>query len=876
MLSQKIRTQFLHYFKEKDHSLVPSSAVIPPDDPTLLFINAGMNQFKDVFLGKRVPEYKRAVSAQKCIRVGGKHNDFENVGHTSRHLTFFEMLGNFSFGDYFKKEAIDFAWDFAINYLELQPKKLYATIFYTDEESFELWKSFLPEERIIRMSEKDNFWSMGDTGPCGPCSELHYDRGSAFGAARSPAEDIEGERFFEFWNLVLMESNRDGSGKLTPLPKKSVDTGMGLERVVALKMDVPTLFETDILRALIAEVENLTKRTYDAQNFKEAAPFRVIADHLRSLAFAISDGVQPSNIERGYVLRKVLRRAVRYGRTLGIEKPFLAHLLPRLVDMMGDDYPELSSSSERIADILTIEEESFLRTLRRGGNMMAQIIEASKKESEISGDDAFKLKDTYGFPLEEIILLAKDGDLTVDIRRFEDLESEARDRSRLARKTTAQEVAETLFADYLKKHGPADFLGYSQLTCEAVILGLMKEGKEVEVLYPGEEGSVLLNQTPFYAEKGGQVGDQGALSAEMLLFEVTDCQNPYTDVIVHHGVVKEGELHIGSTLTASVDATRRQKIANNHTATHLLHFALQQVLGEHIKQAGSVVEPERLRFDFYHHKGISPEEKRRVEELVNEKIRENRPVETFEISYEEVQKQKGIKQFFGEKYGKRVRMVDIDYSKELCGGTHTSAVGTIGYFKIVSEGSIAAGVRRIEAVSGEEAEEVTYDLENFTTKVGELLKAQPGQLLEKIQGLADEKKELTRTVASLKKELFSLEMDSMTDQIESVGSVSCLIRELPLDPKELKEYAQTMMEKQKSLALLFISKEKEKCTLFAQLSPDLVKRGIHANAWIAAIAPIVEGRGGGKKESAQGGGTALNKIPEALSQARKWIQENST
>ncbi|NGX53822.1 MAG: Alanine--tRNA ligase, partial [Chlamydiae bacterium] len=808
MLSQKIRTQFLHYFKEKGHSLVPSSAVIPPDDPTLLFINAGMNQFKDVFLGKSVPEYTRAVSAQKCIRVGGKHNDFENVGHTSRHLTFFEMLGNFSFGDYFKKEAIDFAWDFATGHLELHPKKIYATIFYTDEESYELWKSFLPEERIIRMGEKDNFWSMGDVGPCGPCSELHYDRGSAFGAARSPAEDIEGERFIEFWNLVFMESNRDSSGKLTPLPKKSVDTGMGLERVVALKMDVATLFETDILRALIAEVENLTKRTYDAQNFKEAAPFRVIADHVRSLAFAISDGVQPSNIERGYVLRKVLRRAVRYGRTLGLEKPFLAHLLPRLVDMMGEDYPELTASQERIADILTIEEESFLRTLRRGGNMMTQIIEASKKENEISGDDAFKLKDTYGFPLEEIILLAKDADLTVDIRRFEDLESEARDRSRQARKTTEQGVEESLFADYHKRHGPAEFLGYTQLTCEAVILGLMKEGKEVEVLYPGEEGTVLLNQTPFYAEKGGQVGDQGTLSTEDLLFEVTDCQNPYTDVIAHHGVVKKGELHIGNTLTASVDDRRRQKIANNHTATHLLHFALQQVLGEHIKQAGSVVEPERLRFDFYHHKAITPEERRKVEELVNEKIRENRPVETFELSFEEVQKQKEIKQFFGEKYGKRVRMVDIDYSKELCGGTHTSAVGNIGYFKITSEGSIAAGVRRIEALSGEEAEKVTYDLENFTAKLSDLLKVQPGQLLEKIQGLADEKKELTRTVASLKKELFSLEMDSMSDQIETIGGIPCLIRELPLDPKELKECAETMMEKQKSLALFFISKDK--------------------------------------------------------------------
>ncbi len=852
MISQEIRRKFLQYFKDKGHTIVPSSPVIPHEDPTLLFVNAGMNQFKDVFLGKSVRDYSKATSSQKCIRVGGKHNDLENVGHTSRHLTFFEMLGNFSFGDYFKKEAIAFAWEVTLNVFGFDPKDLWVTVFHEDEEAFELWKPHVAEDRIVRMGEADNFWAMGDTGPCGPCSELYFDRGPSYGSARSPAEDIDGERYIEFWNLVFMEFNRDISGDMRPLPKKSVDTGAGLERVVSIKMGTESLFETDILRALIAEVENVSGKKYASE-----PAYRVIADHMRSLSFAIADGVQPSNIDRGYVLRKVLRRAVRYGRQLGLEKPFLGKLLPRLIDLMGGDFPELSASQERIEEILTLEEEGFLRTLKRGGNILNQIVASSKAEGQISGDDAFKLKDTYGLPLEEILLLAKDDALTVDIRRFEELEHEAKERSRGARKTTAQVVEESALA----KHGPSKFLGYEELGTEAVVLGLMRDGEEVAALHPGEEGVVLLDQTPFYAEKGGQVGDQGFVSNENNLFEVIDCQMPYTDVIAHHGVMRSGELHVGDRVNASVDAARRQKIANNHTATHLLHWALQEVLGPHIKQAGSVVDAARLRFDFSHHKALTPEEICAIEALVNEKIRENRPVQVYELDFSEVQKKQEIKQFFGEKYGKRVRVIDIDFSKELCGGTHTSQVGNIGYFRIAKESSIAAGVRRIEAVTGAEADSLVRERES--------------DLEKRITHLAEENKSTVNALNALKKELLALEVENLLEYVETVGSLPFLPHAVSLNPKELKECADILMNKRPSLVLVLIGKHEEKCSFLIRISDDLISKGVRANELVKEIAPLLGGKGGGKADSAQGGGTEIDKIPEALQAARTWLEQKS-
>lgn len=871
MSSQKIRRSYLDYFKKKGHTIVPSSPVIPHDDPTLLFINAGMNQFKDVFLGKSVRDYKRAASSQKCIRVGGKHNDLENVGHTSRHLTFFEMLGNFSFGDYFKKEAIDFAWDVTCSVFGYDPNKIWATVFFEDEEAFELWKRYLPEARIARMGEKDNFWAMGDTGPCGPCSELLFDRGEGFGHARSPSEDIKGERFLEFWNLVFMQFNKDPSGKKEPLPKPCVDTGAGLERVVSIQMGVDSLFETDILRSLIAQVENISGVRYDPTGERSPA-FRVIADHLRALSFAIADGVQPSNLDRGYVLRKVLRRAVRYGRQLNLDKPFLADVLPRLVDIMGDDFPELRTAQGRIAEILTQEEEGFLRTLKRGGNLLSQIIESSKKHANlITGADAFKLKDTYGLPLEEILLLAKDANLTVDIGQFELLEKEAKERSRQTRKKTDLSTQETLFSSYAATHGPTVFSGYESLSIESTILGLVKEGTQVDVLHEGETGIVLLSQTPFYAEKGGQIGDQGFISSQGGTFEVLDCQQPYTEVFAHEGIVRKGKISLGEKVTATVDGERRQKIANHHTATHLLHWALQLVLGKHVRQAGSIVEPNRLRFDFSHHKALSAEELDKIETLVNEKVRENKPVVIYELAYEEVQKRQEIQQFFGEKYGSKVRVIDIDFSKELCGGTHVKATGQIGYFRITKEASISAGVRRIEAVTGQEAETFVKKEEKALTGVCERLKSQPAQIEERIEQLIEENKQLATQMAELRKEMLKSKTQKWLDNIETIASIPFLAQ--VVTPAEMKDAGDLLIGKNTSLILLLIAIDGEKCSLLTRISSDLVSRGFAANQLIQTLAPLIEGKGGGRPDNAQAGGKKPIDMQSLISKAREWVKK---
>lgn len=859
MSSQEIRRNFLNFFKERGHTALPSSSVVPFDDPTLLFINAGMNQFKDVFLGKSVREYTKATTAQKCIRVGGKHNDLENVGHTSRHLTFFEMLGNFSFGDYFKKEAIAFAWDLTLNVFQFEEKKIWATVFYEDEEAFELWKNFLPEERIVRMGEKDNFWAMGDTGPCGPCSELYFDRGEKYSHARSPAEDIEGVRFLEFWNLVFMEFNRGKNGEMHKLPKQSVDTGAGLERILSLKMETESLFETDILRELIAQVEAISGKKYLPEQ-KNSAPFRVIADHLRTLAFAIADGVQPSNIERGYVLRKVLRRAVRYGRQIELNQPFLSRIVPKLVDLMGEDFPELRQSQIRISEILTLEEENFFRTLKRGGNLLNQILVDAEKRGEISGEEAFKLKDTYGLPLEEIVLLAKDAQLNVDINRFEELESVAKMLSRGTRKATHQMVEDSVYSHFFNQKGATRFLGYDQITVSATVLGIMKEGQPVETLYEGEEGIILLDQTPFYAEKGGQIGDQGEISYEENLFDVIDCQNPFGDLVAHIGIMRYGEIRIGSQITAAVDSPRRQQIARNHTATHLLHWALRQVLGLHIKQAGSVVEPTRLRFDFNHHKALSTGELEEIENRVNEKIRNNRTIKTKEVPFSEVQTKQEIIQFFGEKYGNQVRVVDIEFSKELCGGTHLHATGEVGYFRIVKEGSIAAGVRRVEAVTGFEAEQLS--------------RSEKKELRTEIELLSHENKQLKNDKSHLVTRCLTFDAEKILSQGVSIGPIpffSHVFKEFPSE--EIKECADIIMKKSSSLVLLLIGQHDERCSLFIRISSDWIQKGIHASDLIKAIAPIIGGKGGGKSDAAQGGGTNPLEIPKAIDHAKRWLEQ---
>lgn len=874
MLTQEFRRRFLQYFKERHHATIASSPVVPHDDPTLLFINAGMNQFKDVFLGSSHRDYTRAASSQKCIRVGGKHNDLENVGHTRRHLTFFEMLGNFSFGDYFKKEAIQYAWDVSTQIFGFDPDRLWPSVFREDDEAFELWKQYVPAARISRLDEKDNFWAMGDTGPCGPCSELYYDRGPKYGHAQSIKEDADGDRFLEFWNLVFMQYNRRPDGVMEPLPKPSIDTGAGLERIISLKMGVDSVFDTDVLRSLIAQVEQISGLAYSPEDTIRGPAFRVIADHLRCLAFAIADGVQPSNVERGYVLRKVLRRAVRYGRMLGIEEPFLAKALPRLISTMGEDYPELRKGENRIVEILTSEEEAFLRTLRRGGNLLNSIIEhAGACQNKINGEDAFKLKDTYGFPLEEISLLANDAGLTVDIERYQILEKEAKERSRSAHKTTQQIAGENLFTNFVKEHGPSEFLGYSLHISRGKISGIVVDGEFVNEIREGQEGLIVLDKTPFYAEMGGQIGDTGMLRGDKSAFNVTACQSPYKGVVAHVGKMQKGSLSLGETITASIDSVRRQKIANNHSATHLLHWALHHVLGEHVKQAGSVVEPGRLRFDFSHHKALEVEEIHKIEDLVNAKIRENMSVKWYEIPYDEAQSRQDIKQFFGEKYGSVVRVIDMNYSKELCGGTHTALLGNIGLFRIAKESSIAAGMRRIEAVTGEEAEALCRENETLIQQAAAALKTQPPKLLERLEKLLDENKELSLLIKTLKKHQLAGLVESLIGRVETINSIPLLAVELEASPEEMRAVAEEIMGKLPSLLAVLAVKADDKCHLLVRMSDDIVAKGAKAIDMIKILSPIIEGSGGGKANNAQAGGKAPHKIPEALAKARETVSQ---
>jgi alanyl-tRNA synthetase len=868
-----IRSGFINYFKKNNHRAVSSSLVIPHQDPTLLFVNAGMNQFKDVFLGASSRDYTRAVTSQKCIRAGGKHNDLENVGHTTRHLTFFEMLGNFSFGDYFKEEAIKFAYEVSTEVFGFEEEKIWATVFREDDEAYELWRKILPESRICRMDEKDNFWAMGDTGPCGPCSELLYDRGSSFSSALSPLHDPSGERFLEFWNLVFMQFNKNNDAKMEKLPKQSIDTGAGLERVISLKMGVNTVFATDVLRDLIGGVEELSGIKYEGEFSTLAPAFHVIADHLRCLSFAIADGAQPSNIERGYVLRKILRRAVRYGRLLKFEDPFLGKLLPRLISSMQDPYSELATSKNRIEEILTLEEEAFFRTLKRGGNLLSQVVQkAEKSDKKISGDDAFKLKDTYGLPLDEILLLAKDTDLSVDLDRYNMLEKEAKERSKASAKEFSQVANDTLLEDFLKKNGATSFQGFKEHETDSTIIGIMKEGCFVERAQEGDNVIVFLNKTPFYAEKGGQVGDLGLLSNPSCQINIIDTLSPFAGLIAHKGVVTLGSLNINEDIKACIDNQRRAKIQNNHTATHLLHFALQKIVGNHIKQAGSLVDDQRLRFDFNHHKALSQEEINLIEELVNEKIRENIGVQDYELSYEEAQKNKEIKQFFGDKYGNFVRVIDIDFSKELCGGTHTLRTGDIGYFRIIKEGSISAGVRRIEAVSGKEAELFVKSQENLLQKVAFLLKTNYQLAPEKVERLILESLDLQKQLKLLSLDKLKMIAKAHVASSETIGNARCVFAMIEKQSSNLKELSDLISNECKSSIIVLASLEEEKVQILVRVSKDIQEMGLSANELIKEIAPIINGSGGGKMDMAQAGGKEKNKAKEALDSAKKWIQ----
>lgn len=876
MKSIELRKKFLEFFKEQNHTIVPSSPVIPLNDPTLLFVNAGMNQFKDVFLGKTSLEYQRAASSQKCVRVGGKHNDLDNVGHTTRHLTLFEMLGNFSFGDYFKKEAIEMAWKFSTEIMQLPIEKLWVSVYIDDDEAFELWKQHIKEERIVRIAGKDNFWEMGDVGPCGPCTELFYDKGEKFGKATNPAEDAdEGERFFEFWNLVFMQFNKDKSGKKSPLPKPCVDTGMGLERMISLLQGVEDVFATDILQRLIKQTEEISKVKYE-----ESKPaFNVIADHIRSLSFAIADGAVPSNVDRGYVLRKVLRRAVRYGKKINLNQPFLAKLVPTLIEEMGEDFPELGASKEKIEEVITQEEENFFRTLKRGGNILNTIIEKSTGGSrkEISGEDAFKLKDTYGFPLEEILLIAKDSGLQVNLEGFQLLEEKAKELSKKSRKAEGQVAKESLYVEFREKHPETVFMGYENLQLKGTIIGLMKNGEFTDKLCEGDHGAIILDQTPFYAEKGGQVGDTGIITHHSANFNVTDCKNPYPGVVLHQGEVKSGVLIVGEPVHTTVEDKRRKLICQNHSATHLLHWALEEVLGSHIKQAGSYVGPEGLRLDFSHHKAMTRQEIRDVELLIAKAIHSDHSVSVSEVSYEKVKQRNDIKQIFGDKYGATVRVVDISgVSKELCGGTHVEKLGNIGLFRIAKETSVAAGVRRIEAVTGIYAEEYTNEREDLLMNLCDKLEATPAQALDRVEALHKEMKEIKHDLKAMRKVHVKALKEELLAKKEEINGINFLAATVDLGKDEFAALTNELFSELGTCAIVLGAVSDGKPRLLVKVSPDVLEKGIKANELIKEIAPEIGGSGGGRPDNAQAGGSKPEGLESAYQKAKARLTSCAT
>lgn len=874
MLSNTLRSNFLKFYENRHHTVVPSSPVFPHNDPSILFTNAGMNQFKNIFLDKEKVSYSRATTSQKCIRAGGKHNDLDNVGHTSRHLTFFEMLGNFSFGDYFKSQAISFAWELSLSVFNFDPERIYATVHEQDEEAFSLWERYLPSSRIFRLTDKDNFWSMAETGPCGYCSELLFDRGEKFGSASSPLEDTQGERFLEYWNLVFMEFNRTSEGSLFTLPHKHVDTGAGLERLVSILSEKETVFESDVLRMLISRIEQLSNKGYHPEETLGAA-FRVIADHVRSLSFAIADGLLPGNTERGYVLRKILRRAVNYGKRLGFNQPFLAEVVPVLADTMGEAYPELRHSLSQIQEVMTGEEENYFRSLSRGGNLLQQVLKSSTSSRMISGENAFKLKDTYGLPIEEILLLAKDYDCSVDMPTFHQLEEEAKERSRKHAVKCTQKTEANY--DFLAPSGHSEFTGYHTLTADTFIEALIVDGEPVSCIHEKQKGAIILKTTPFYAEKGGQVGDSGEIFCSEGTFLVTHTTSPKAGVCVHHGEMTQGKLAHMEAVTAQVDCARRTEISNNHTACHLLHKSLEITLGEHIRQAGSYVDDTKIRLDFTHPKSITLEELRAIERLVNEKIRENHAVNTREALYSDIVDSQDIKQFFGDKYGDIVRVVSAGFSHELCGGTHAQHTGDLGYFRIVKEHAVSTGIRRIEAVTGREAECIADKEQDTLNEIATLLQSPRDQVMHKINLLLEERKKQGKQIVDLEMELIHARLSSLIAGIQQVNGISYLLHYL--DEKEgsrSQHYANCVHQHiPENLISLWITKKEGKCIVFARVSDNLAKQGLHAKTLLQNLLVPLGGRSGGRETFAQGSADHLPQTDVLHSHLWQWISTQS-
>ncbi|MDO9897906.1 alanine--tRNA ligase [Glaesserella parasuis] len=869
--TSEIRQAFLEFFQSKGHTIVPSSSLVPENDPTLLFTNAGMNQFKDVFLGLDKRSYNRATSSQRCVRAGGKHNDLENVGYTARHHTFFEMLGNFSFGDYFKPDAIAFAWEFLTSpqWLALPKEKLWVTVYETDDEAYDIWNREIgvPAERIVRIGDNkgapyasDNFWQMGDTGPCGPCTEIFYDHGDHIWGGPPGSTEEDGDRFIEVWNVVFMQFNRQADGTLKKLPKPSVDTGMGLERISAVLQHVNSNYEIDIFQALIKEIASLLNVT-DLDN----KSLRVIADHIRSCAYLIADGVMPSNEGRGYVLRRIIRRAVRHGNILGAKSAFFYQLVPTLAKAMGQAGEILTQKQAHIQKALKAEEDQFARTLERGLALLEDAL--TKVENKVlSGEVAFKLYDTYGFPLDLTADVCRERGITIDEAGFE--------REMQAQRARAQASSNfgTDYNNVIKVNGSTEFKGYEVTECEATVVALFSNGKAVEAIQSGENAVVVLDRTAFYGESGGQVGDSGVIASEICNFEVNDTQK-YGQVFGHIGQLASGTLSVGDKVKAEVNTTRRHAITLNHSATHLLHSALRQVLGDHVAQKGSLVSENSLRFDFSQGEAISKADLEEIERIINTKIRENIVVTT-EVMDLESAKQKGAMALFGEKYGDRVRVVDITaaFSVELCGGTHVKQTGEIGLFKVVSEGAVAAGVRRIEAVTGENAIGLLHQQQQILNQSAELLKADTASLVEKIQQLQEKSKKVEKELQQLKDKLAAQAGGELAKQAKQINGVNVVVQRLEnVDAKALRTMVDDLKNQLGSAVIVFATKTDEKVNLIVGVTKDLTDK-VNAGELVGLMAQEVGGKGGGRADMAMAGGSQPENITQALNVATNWIQ----
>ena len=853
MTTSEIRASFLEFFRKNGHRVLPSSSLVPANDPTLLFTNAGMVQFKDSFLGKDVRDYSRAATAQRCVRAGGKHNDLENVGYTARHHTFFEMMGNFSFGDYFKREAIHFAWNFITGTLEIPKDRLWVTVYTEDDEAERIWveEIGIDPTRCTRMGEKSNFWAMGDTGPCGPCSEIFYDHGAEIPGGPPGTPDEDGDRYVEIWNLAFMQYDRASDGVLVPLPKPSVDTGMGLERVAAVMQGVHSNYDIDLFKSLIRAAADITG-TEDL----ESSSLRVIADHIRACTFLIIDGVVPSNEGRGYVLRRIIRRAIRHGYKLGQTQPFFHKLVSSLVREMGSYYTELVSGEARVAQILAQEETRFAETLATG--MALLDAEAAKLTSSvIPGETVFRLYDTYGFPADLTADVARERGLTIDQAGFDVAMEAQRGRARAASKFGAE------LRDSIKLSGKTDFSGYERLEGGARVTALIFDGAIVDELRPGQEGQVILDHTPFYAESGGQIGDTGILTSASARFAVRDTQKIGAS-FSHVGVLESGELRVGDAVAAQVDVERRKAIALNHSATHLLHAALRKILGTHVQQKGSLVAADRLRFDFSHSQALSPDELRRIEDLVNTAIRENAPVDTRVMALDEAVAA-GAMSLFGEKYDSDVRVLSIgDFSMELCGGTHVERAGDIGLFKITGESGVAAGIRRVEALTGRAAYEWVVHTEQVLRDIAAMLRGSREDVDEKVRELVERSRRLEKEVQQLKSKLASGHGGDLSSQAKDVGGVKVLAVQIDgADVRSLRDATDQLKSKLGSSVIVLASVLEGKVVLVAGVSDDLVAR-IKAGEIAGRVAAKVGGRGGGRADFAQAGGTQPENLGAAL------------